>query len=77
MPCTFIVFELASCFKEPSAAWAMHWMVGVNKPDSFDSLSPAEIFVEQPSALMTMGLSGTSIATVLGFFHHEKEVCKL
>ena len=63
--CIFIAFELASRFKEPSTAWATHRMVAVNKPNSFDSLSPAEIFVEQPSALMTTGQSGISNATIL------------
>ena len=55
--CTFIVFKLASRLEEPSSAWATHQMVGANKPNSFDSLPPAEIFVEQPSLLKTMGQS--------------------
>ena len=39
-------------------------MVGGNKPNSFDSLSPAEIFVEQ-TALMTRSQSGISNGLIL------------
>lgn len=40
-------------------------MVGGNKPNSFDSLSPAEIFVKQTSALMTRSQSGISNGLIL------------